>query len=308
MEKRWSWRKTIETDVKLKVGEMSMELVTLNDILPKAKREGYAVGHFNINGLIWAQAILQAAQEEKAPVVIASSDRLVDYLGGFKLIADMVRNLLTRFDIQVPVVLHLDHGQSVERCLEAIDAGYSSVMYDGSHLPLEENIKNTKKVVDYAHANGVSVEAEIGTVGGYEDGVIGNINYADLQECVELVNATNIDALAAALGSVHGKYKGEPKLGFKEMAEISAAVEIPLVLHGASGIPLPQLHKAITLGHAKININTEMNIAWREALQHSLVENPQVYEPKTLLESSKRTIKQTVSEKIKDFGSHNKAE
>ncbi|MBU5266741.1 class II fructose-1,6-bisphosphate aldolase [Virgibacillus proomii] len=283
-----------------------MELVTLNDVLPKAKRKGYAVGHFNINGFIWAQAILQAAQEEKAPVVIASSDRLVDYLGGFKQIADMVRNLIKRLDIQVPVVLHLDHGQSVERCLEAIDAGYSSVMYDGSHFPLAENMKNTKKVVDYAHANGVSVEAEIGTVGGYEDGVIGNIHYADLQECVELVNATNIDALAAALGSVHGKYKGEPKLGFKEMAEISTAVEIPLVLHGASGIPLAQLHQAITLGHAKININTEMNIAWRKALQHSLVENPDVYEPKILLESSKLVIKQTVSQKIKDFGSHNK--
>ncbi|MEF2292871.1 MULTISPECIES: class II fructose-1,6-bisphosphate aldolase [Virgibacillus] len=284
-----------------------MALVTLNDILPQAKQAGYAVGHFNINGLIWPQAILEAAQEAKAPVIIASSDRLVDYLGGFKLISDMVRNLMEVQQITVPVVLHLDHGQSVERCFEAIDAGYSSVMYDGSHFPVAENIKNTKQVVDYAHVNGVSVEAEIGTVGGYEDGLIGNICYANLRECVELVEKTRVDALAAALGSVHGKYVGEPKLGFKQMAEISKEVEIPLVLHGASGIPLDQLQKSIRLGHAKININTEMNIAWREALQQSLVENPEVYEPKKLLELSKQAMKETVHEKIQEFGSSNKA-
>ncbi|WP_099221771.1 class II fructose-1,6-bisphosphate aldolase [Listeria costaricensis] len=283
-----------------------MAFVSMTHLLKDAEKNGYAVGQFNINGLIWAQAILRTAERLKSPVIIASSDRIVDYLGGFKTIAQMVDALMKEMNITIPVVLHLDHGQTVERCIAAVDAGYSSVMYDGSHLPIEENIRNTKKVADYAHAKFVSVEAEVGSVGGMEDGLVGGIKYADLHECVRLVEETQIDALAAALGSVHGKYQGEPVLGFDEMQAIRAAIDIPLVLHGASGIPLAQLKKAIAYGHAKININTECNLAWRQALQETMEENLEVFEPRALLLPSITAIERVVEEKMTEFGSTNR--
>lgn len=278
----------------------------MTHLLKEAKKDGYAVGQFNINGELWVQAILRAAERLKSPVILASSDRIVDYLGGFKTIVQMVRSLTDEMKITVPVVLHLDHGQTVERCIAAIDAGYSSVMYDGSSLPIAENILNTKKVTDYAHKKFVSVEAEVGSVGGMEDGLIGGIKYADLEECKRLVKEANVDALAAALGSVHGKYQGEPVLGFPEMNAISEAVQIPLVLHGASGIPLNQLKKAIQFGHAKININTECNLAFRKTLQETLVENPDVFEPRALLLPSMMAIQNVVEEKMREFDSVNR--
>lgn len=284
-----------------------MTFVTLNDILPQALQEHYAVGHFNINGLPWVKSILATAEEQKSPLIIASSDRLVDYLGGFQNISDMVHDVAAQQNISVPVVLHLDHGQTIERCFAAIDAGYTSVMYDGSHSPIEENIRDTKKVVDYAHNKGVSVEAEIGTVGGNEDGLVSGIQYADFHESVRLVEESGVDALAAALGSVHGKYVGEPKLGFKEMDAIANAIDIPLVLHGASGIPEDQIQKAIQKGHAKININTELNIAWIAALKESLVELPECHEPRLLLEKGEEAIKAVVRSKMIEFGSNQKA-
>lgn len=276
-------------------------LYTLTDILPQAQRNGYAVGHFNLNGQLWIESILKAAQKENSPVILATSDRMVDYLGGFKTISELVDNLIDFYQIDIPVVLHLDHGRTVERCFEAVDAGYSSVMFDGSHEPIDKNISKTKAVVDYAHSKGVSVEAEIGTVGGNEDGLIGGIHYADLDESIRLVEETQIDALAAALGSVHGPYQGKPKLGFKEMKEISEAVKIPLVLHGASGIPLPQLKRAIQLGHAKINVNTELNFAWRDSLKQSLKEFPTAYEPQILQNASQQALEQKVRQKINEF-------
>ncbi|WP_239253698.1 class II fructose-1,6-bisphosphate aldolase [Listeria ilorinensis] len=284
-----------------------MAFVSMTHLLKEAQKNSYAVGQFNINGLIWAQAILRTAERLKSPVIIASSDRIVDYLGGFRTIVKMIDSLMKEMEITVPVVLHLDHGQTVERCMAAVDAGYSSVMYDGSHLPIEENIRNTKKVAEYAHAKFVSVEAEVGSVGGMEDGLVGGIKYADLNECVRLVKETGIDALAAALGSVHGKYQGEPVLGFDEMQAISRAVGIPLVLHGASGIPLEQLKRAIAYGHAKININTECNLAWREALQKTLEENPAIFEPRALLLPSIAAMEDIVAEKITEFGAVNRA-
>lgn len=286
---------------------MKMKFVTLNEVLPKAQKEGYAVGHFNINGIPWVKAILSAAEEEQSPVIIASSDRMVDFLGGFKAIADLVSNIGDELGITVPVVMHLDHGQSISRCFSAIDAGYSSVMYDGSHDPIDKNIADTKCVVQHAHKNGVSVEAEIGTVGGNEDGLVSGINYADFHESVRLVEESGVDALAAALGSVHGKYVGEPKLGFKEMDAIAAAINVPLVLHGASGIPLDQLKKAITKGHAKVNINTEMNVAWIEAVRKSMTQFPESHEPKQLIEPGEKAIVQVVKTKMAEFGSVGKA-
>ncbi len=283
-----------------------MAFVSLNHCLKDAKENGYAVGQFNINGLIWIQAILRTAERLDSPVIVAASDRLVDYLGGFKTIAGMVDHLMEEMKITVPVVLHLDHGQSVERCFAAVDAGFSSVMYDGSHLPIKKNIQNTKKVADYAHSKWVSVEAEVGSVGGMEDGLVGGIKYADLNECVELVSCTKVDALAAALGSVHGKYQGEPKLGFAEMEAISKEAGVPLVLHGASGIPSQQIQKAIALGHAKININTECNLAWRKKMAETLTENPEVFEPRALTLPSLVTIEEVVEEKMREFGSVNR--
>jgi 6-phospho-5-dehydro-2-deoxy-D-gluconate aldolase len=219
----------------------------------------------------------------------------------------MVNRIVEEKKITVPVALHLDHGNSVERCKEAIDAGYTSVMIDGSHYSIEENIAMTKQVTDYARRHGVTVEAEVGTVGGNEDGLIGGINYADPQECLRLVQETNIDALAAALGSVHGPYQGEPKLGFAEMEEISELTNVPLVLHGGSGIPLHQIHKAIELGHAKINVNTECLQAWAKAVRNVLEKDKEVYDARAILTPGKEAVKETVKEKIREFKSSNKA-
>ncbi|KJJ43227.1 6-phospho-5-dehydro-2-deoxy-D-gluconate aldolase [Bacillus subtilis] len=284
-----------------------MAFVSMKELLEDAKREQYAVGQFNINGLQWTKAILQAAEEEQSPVIAAASDRLIDYLGGFKTVAAMVNALMEELSITVPVVLHLDHGSSAERCKQAIDAGFSSVMIDGSHSPIDQNIAMTKEVADYAKLHGVSVEAEVGTVGGMEDGLVGGVKYADLHECQRLVEETNIDALAAALGSVHGKYQGEPKLGFKEMEEIAKTTNIPLVLHGASGIPADQITRTIQLGHAKININTECMVAWAEKTRVMFEENPDLYEPRAYMTPGIDAVKETVISKMREFGSAGKA-
>jgi len=282
-------------------------IVSMQDMLQRAKQGKYAVGQYNMNNFQWVQAILQAAEEEKAPVIVAASDRLVDYLGGFKTIVVGVKQLVKELNITVPVALHLDHGMSVDRCKMAIDAGFSSVMIDGSHYSIEENIMMTKEVVEYAKPKGVSVEAEVGTVGGMEDGLIGGIQYADPLECVRLVNEAGIDALAAALGSVHGPYQGEPVLGFAEMKQIADLTGVPLVLHGGSGIPDHQIKKAIELGHAKINVNTECLQAWAKAVRQVLVENPDVYDARFILTPGMEAVKETVRNKIREFGTSQQA-
>ncbi|MFN2744892.1 class II fructose-1,6-bisphosphate aldolase [Bacillus sp. z60-18] len=284
-----------------------MAFVSMKNLLREAKKQHYAIGQFNINGLQWTKAILQAAEEERSPVIAAASDRLIDYLGGFKTVAAMVDALVKEMSITVPVVLHLDHGRSPERCKKAIDAGFSSVMIDGSHSPIDDNIAMTKEVVAYARAHNVSVEAEVGTVGGMEDGLVGGVKYADIEECERLVKEADIDALAAALGSVHGKYQGEPNLGFKEMEEISRVTDIPLVLHGASGIPTDQIERAIRLGHAKININTECMVAWTEKTRSMFKENPDLYEPHAYMTPGIEAVKETVKLKMREFGSSGKA-
>ncbi|MEH7273644.1 class II fructose-1,6-bisphosphate aldolase [Neobacillus vireti] len=282
-------------------------LVPMGEMLSRAKERKYAVGHFNVNSYQWAEAILAAAEEEQSPVIVASSDRLIDYLGGFNTIATMITRIIEHKGITVPVALHLDHGQSMERCKEAIDAGYTSVMFDGSHLPIDENIRLTKEVKNYALQYGVSVEAEIGSVGGNEDGLIGGIIYANPEECLRIVREANIDALAAALGSVHGPYQGEPKLGFKEMKQISDLTDIPLVLHGGSGIPSYQLKKAIELGHAKINVNTECLQAWTKAVRQVLENDLHLYDARAILTPGMEAVKETVKAKIREFGSSGKA-
>ncbi|WP_062200140.1 class II fructose-1,6-bisphosphate aldolase [Massilibacterium senegalense] len=285
-----------------------MPLVSMKEMLDKAKEEKYAVGQFNINNLEFTQAILQAAEEEKSPVILGVSEGAARYMGGFRLVVAMVEELMVAYEVTVPVAIHLDHGSSFEKCVQAIDAGFTSVMIDGSHFPLEENIALTKRVVDVAHALGVSVEAELGRIGGEEDDVIvAEEAYAIPAECEQLIRETNVDSFAPALGSVHGPYKGEPKLGFKEMQEVMELTNVPLVLHGGSGIPLKDIQKAISLGTAKINVNTENQIAATKAVRAFMEEKPEVYDPRKYLTAARDAIKATVIGKMRDFGSSNKA-
>ena len=285
-----------------------MALETMTEMLEKAKAGKYAVGQFNINNLEYTQAILQAAEEEKSPVILGVSEGAARYMGGFKLVTAMVKALMEEYKITVPVAIHLDHGSSFESCARAIHAGFTSVMIDASHHPFEENIQITSKVVELAHLHGISVEAELGTVGGQEDDVVGEgIIYADPNECVELVNRTGIDALAPALGSVHGPYHGEPNLGFKEMEEIARLTGKPLVLHGGTGIPTHDIQKAISLGTAKINVNTENQIASAKTVREVLAKNADLYDPRKYLGPARETIKDTVKGKMKEFGSVGKA-
>jgi fructose-bisphosphate aldolase, class II len=291
----------------LKQGGIEMPLVSMTEMLKKAKAEGYAVGQFNINNLEFTQAILQAAEEEKSPVILGVSEGAGRYIGGFKTVVKMVEGLMEDYKITVPVAIHLDHGSSFDKCKDAIDAGFTSVMIDASHHPFEENVETTTKVVEYAHSKGVSVEAELGTVGGQEDDVIGGIMYADANECVELVKRTGIDCLAPALGSVHGPYKGEPNLGFKEMEEIGKLAGVPLVLHGGTGIPTKDIQKSISLGTAKINVNTENQIASAKTVREVLAAKPNEYDPRKYLGPARDAIKATVIGKMREFGSSNKA-
>jgi fructose-bisphosphate aldolase class II len=285
-----------------------MALVSMKEMLEKAKSEGYAVGQFNLNNLEFTQAILQAAQEENSPVILGVSEGAARYMGGFKTIVKIVEALMEEYKTTVPVAIHLDHGSSFQKCAEAIHAGFSSVMIDASHHPFEENVATTSKVVELAHIHGVSVEAELGVVGGQEDDVIAEgVIYADPQECLELIERTGIDCIAPALGSVHGPYKGEPNLGFKEMEEIFNLTGIPLVLHGGTGIPTADIKRAISLGTAKINVNTESQLTSVKTVREILAADPDVYDPRKYLGPARETIKQTVIGKMREFGSSNKA-
>lgn len=285
-----------------------MALVSMKDMLNKALKEGYAVGQFNINNLEWTQAILAAAQEENSPVILGVSEGAARHMGGFKVVTAMTKALIEEMNITVPVAIHLDHGSSFEKCKAAIDAGFTSVMIDASHHPFEENVETTAKVVEYAHARGISVEAELGTVGGQEDDVVADgVIYADPQECLELVKRTGIDTLAPALGSVHGPYKGEPKLGFDEMEEICKLTNMPLVLHGGTGIPTEHIQKAIARGTSKINVNTENQISFTKKVREVLANDAEAYDPRKYIVPGRDAIKATVIGKIREFGSSNKA-
>lgn len=285
-----------------------MALVSMTDMLKKARKEGYAVGQFNINNLEFTQAILEAAEEEKSPVILGVSEGAGKYMGGFKAVVPMVKGLMDSYGTTVPVAIHLDHGSSFDKCKEAVDAGFTSVMIDASSKPLEENIRITSEVVEYAHKHGASVEAELGVVGGQEDDIIAEgVIYADPKECERLVKETDIDCLAPALGSVHGPYKGEPNLGFKEMEEISSQSDLPLVLHGGTGIPTKDIQRAVSLGTAKINVNTENQIAATHAIREVLDTDKKVYDPRKYLGPAREAIKETVKGKMREFGSSGKA-
>lgn len=284
-----------------------MELVSMKDMLKKAQKEKYAVAQININNLEWTQAVLETAKETNSPVILGVSEGAAKYMGGFKTVANMVKGLMEGLEINVPVALHLDHGQSFENCKNALDAGFTSVMIDGSHHSIDENINMTKEVVEYAKTKNASVEAEVGTVGGNEDGVVGGVSYADKDECNRIVKEADIDALAAALGSVHGPYDGDPVLGFDEMKEISELTGAPLVLHGGSGIPTEQIKKAIERGHAKINVNTECQQQFTKAVKEWFEAGNTAYDPRKVLAPGKAAIKEVVKFKFEEFGSLGKA-
>ncbi|MCI7622480.1 MAG: class II fructose-1,6-bisphosphate aldolase [Bacilli bacterium] len=284
-----------------------MALESMTKMLRKAFDEHYAVGQFNINNVEWTSAVLEEAEKTRTPVILGVTSSAAKYMGGWHTVVGLVKGLMEDLKITVPVALHVDHGGSFEVCKAAIDAGFTSVMIDGSKLPIDENIAVVKKVVDYAHERGVSVEAELGKVGGQEDNVVAETMYADKDECVRMVKETGIDFLAPALGSVHGPYHGEPKLGFKEMKEIAEATNIPLVLHGGSGIPNEQLRMAIDRGTAKININTECQQAWTAIVREVLAKDPKVYDPRKIIGPGREGIKEVVRTKATIFGSLGKA-
>lgn len=285
-----------------------MELVSVRDMLKKALDGGYAIGHFDVHNLEWIQAVLEAAKEEKSPVILGVTEEAVRYLGGYSVAGAIIKSLMKEMNITVPVALHLDHGSSVESCKSAIDNGFTSVMIDGSHFPFQQNLKMTKEVVDYAHPQGVTVEAELGSIGGQE----GNLKsegpvYADLNECIELVKHTKIDSLTPALGTAHGPYKGEPVIGFDEMEEISNAVKIPLVMHGGSGLPPEQIKKSIALGTAKINVNADNHLAFSKTVREELNQNTELYAASDYLAKGRSSVKKTVIGKLRLFGSSGKA-
>lgn len=284
-----------------------MGLISLEEILGKALKDGYAVGHFDIHNLEWTQAVLEAAEEEKSPVILGVTEGAVHYFGGFSVAVTLVKSLINDMSITAPVVLHLDHGSNVENCKKAIDAGFTSVMIDASHLSFEENVKLTKQVVSYASKHGVTVEAEVGNIGGKEDSVVErNSIYADITECEELVKQTGINCLAPALGSVHGLYKGEPNLGFDEMKEIAQKTKIPLVLHGSSGLPDNQIKKSISRGTTKINVNADNHLAFTKAIRDVLNKDSEIYDSTKYIGVGREAVKETVISKMRLFGSSGK--
>ncbi len=281
-------------------------LINSKEMLLEAKKRKYAIPHFNINNLEWTRFILEECQKANMPVILGVSEGALEYMGGAETIVGMVKGLLKELFITIPVCLHIDHGQSFETCKKAIDAGFTSVMIDGSKYSIDENISETKKVVEYAHQHNVTVEAELGLIGGEEDGVANKLGFTNLKDCQYFLDKVQVDSLAPALGSVHGLYKGEPKLDYETMKTINENVEVPLVLHGGSGIDNEKIRKAITCGISKININTELQIAWSNAVRDFLDNNKVVYDPRKIIKSGEQAMKRIIQEKIELFSNHNR--
>ena len=286
-------------------------LVTATKMLQDAKAGHYAVGQFNINNLEWTKAILLTAEENKSPVILGVSEGAGKYMGGFVTVANMVNGLIQGLNITVPVALHLDHG-SFDGCLKCIEAGFSSVMFDGSHYDIEENITKTTEMVKLAHDAGLSIEAEVGSIGGEEDGVVGMGECADPEECKKIADL-GVDFLAAGIGNIHGKYPANwAGLSFETLDAIQQKTgDLPLVLHGGTGIPEDMIKKAISLGVAKINVNTECQLAFAEATRKYIEAGKDLegkgFDPRKLLAPGTEAIKATVKAKMELFGSVNKA-
>ena len=286
-------------------------LVSAKEMLNKAKAGKYAVGQFNINNLEWTKAILLTAQENNSPVILGVSEGAGKYMCGYNTVVGMVKGMIETLNITVPVALHLDHG-SYEGAYKAMEAGFSSVMFDGSHYDIEENIEKTKQIIKDAEAKGVSVEAEVGAIGGEEDGVVGGGEVADPKEC-KMIADLGVTMLAAGIGNIHGKYPANwAGLSFETLDAIQALTgDMPLVLHGGTGIPAEMIQKAISLGVSKINVNTECQLAFQEATRKYIEAGKDLegkgFDPRKLLAPGVEAIKATVKEKMKLFGSIDKA-
>ena len=288
-----------------------MALVSVKEMLEKALKGKYAVGQFNINNLEWTKSVLATAEELKSPVILGVSEGAGKYMTGFKTVADMVKAMLEGMNITVPVALHLDHG-TYEGFYKCIEAGFSSIMFDGSHFPIEENIAKTKELVAVCKKKGLSLEAEVGSIGGEEDGVVGLGECADPDECKKIADL-GVTILAAGIGNIHGKYPANwPGLRFDVLEKIKAKTgDMPLVLHGGTGIPTDMIKKAISLGVAKINVNTECQLAFQEATRKYIEDGKDLvgkgFDPRKLLAPGAEAIKATVKEKMEIFGSIGKA-
>ena len=286
-------------------------LVSAKEMLEKARAGKYAVGQFNINNLEWTKSILLTAQELNSPVILGVSEGAGKYMTGFKTVAAMVSAMIDELNITIPVALHLDHG-TYEGCYKCIKAGFSSIMFDGSHYPIEENIEKTKELVKIAHAMGLSLEAEVGSIGGEEDGVVGMGECADPKECKAIADL-GVDFLAAGIGNIHGKYPANWQgLSFETLAAVKEKVgDLPLVLHGGTGIPADMIKKAISLGVAKINVNTECQLSFAAATREYIEAGKDLqgkgFDPRKLLAPGAEAIKATVKEKMELFGSVGKA-
>ena len=298
--------------VKITIQMEAYMLVTAKEMLEKARDGKYAVGHFNINNLEWTKAILQTAEELRSPVILGVSEGAGKYMTGFKTVVGMVNGMLEEMKITVPVALHLDHG-TYEGCLKCINAGFSSIMFDGSHYPIEENVEKTKELIRICREKGMSLEAEVGAIGGEEDGVIGMGECADPNEC-KMIADLGVDMLAAGIGNIHGKYPANWKgLSFETLAAVKEAVgDMPLVLHGGTGIPEDMIKKAISLGVAKINVNTECQLAFADATRKYIEAGKDLegkgFDPRKLLAPGAEAIKATVKTKMELFGSVGKAD
>jgi fructose-bisphosphate aldolase class II len=273
-------------------------LVNGKKMLEEARNKGEVVYHFNINNLEWAKIILEECNKLHVPVIIGASEGAIKYMGGYHVVAQMVKALIKDLNIQNDVCLHLDHGSSFDSCKLAIDAGFTSVMIDASKLELEDNIRETKKVVDYAHPKGVTVEAEIGHVGGMEDDVKSSILLADFDECIRFVNETGIDSLAPAIGTVHGIYKGELNIDFDLIEKLHNNLNVPLVMHGGSGLDHSILKKAILCGISKINVNSDIQDVWHNEVVKFINDNPRVYDPRKVIMSGAPAMKEFIDKKI----------
>lgn len=297
-------------DQDLKNNMKKSYLVNATQMLQKALKGKYAVPHININNLEWAKVVLQTSQKLNSPLIIGVSEGAIKYMGGMNVVFNMVNSLIKDLEISIPVALHLDHG-TYEGVKQAIDAGFSSVMFDGSHLPFEENYQKTQELLNLAKSKNISFEAEVGTIGGEEDSIIGTGEFADPNQAKQMADL-GIDVLAAGIGNIHGPYPTNWKsLNFERLEEIQKNIKIGIVLHGGSGIPTEQVQKAISLGVTKVNVNTELQIAFAKAtwdfIESGKAKEGKNYDPRKLLSPGCLAMAKVVEQKILEFGSQDKA-
>jgi fructose-1,6-bisphosphate aldolase class II len=284
----------------------SDNMVNSNELLMKATNEHYAIPQFNALNLEWVKYILQECEILRSPVILGISESAIKHMGGYNVVYGIVSSLIKDLQTTIPVVLHLDHGTSVESCIKAIDAGFTSVMLDASDKPLEENIELVKKVIDYAKYKDVSVEAEVGSIGGVEEGINANIKYANIEDCIKLANSTGISSIAPAFGTVHGFSIGDLNIDFDLMRKVKESLEIPIVLHGGTGVSDELILESIKNGISKINISTELKTVWNKAMREFIAANENVYDPRKIMSSGESSIKEVIRKKVELFGSNNR--